>query len=62
MRDSSWKRRENKFQGNSSLSDKEVKERRELDSKFSNEKYIMKFPRNENYLGFENVSFLVICL
>lgn len=33
LSDMSWKKKENKFQGNNSLSDREFKERRELDSK-----------------------------
>ena len=51
-----WKKKENKFQGNNSLSEREFKEKRELDNKAKVDQYISKFPPNENYLGFENVS------
>ncbi len=38
------------------MSDREFKESRELNTKQQVDKYIGKFPPNENFLGFENVS------
>ena len=55
-----WKKKENKFLGNNSLSDREFKEKRELDQKKKVDQYIGKFPANENYLGFENVSVFLL--
>lgn len=51
-----WKKRENKYLGPNSLSDREMKEQRDLDNKSKTEQYLSKFPQNEKFLGFENVS------
>lgn len=56
LSDLAWKKKENKYLGANSLNEKEMKEKRDLDNKPSIDSYLYRFPKNENYLGFENVS------
>ena len=51
-----WKKRENKYQGPNSITDKEAKEQKELEKSTKINQYLSRFPDNEKYLGFENVS------
>lgn len=56
LSDMNWKKRENKYLGSSSISDKEAKEQKELEKSKKIDQYLSRFPENEKYLGFENVS------
>ena len=56
LSDMNWKKRENKYLGANSITDKEAKEQKELDKSKKIDQYLSKFPDNEKYLGFENVS------
>ena len=60
--DLGWKKKENKYLGQSSLSEREVNIQKNMDSKGTSlEKFNQKFPENEKHLGLENVSgFLVM--
>jgi hypothetical protein len=51
-----WKKRENKYLGVNSITDKESKEQKELEKSKKIDQYLSRFPENEKYLGFENVS------
>ena len=63
LSDMNWKKRENKYLGSSSISDKEAKEQKELEKSKKIDQYLSRFPENEKYLGFENVSKgLIKCL
>ena len=55
-----WKKRENRYLGSKSISDKEAKEQDELDKSKKIDQYLNRFPENEKYLGFENVSFFIV--
>ena len=54
--DLAWKKKENKYLGQSSLSDREVKDLKEMGKRPSIEQFNYKFPENEKHLGLENVS------
>jgi hypothetical protein len=54
--DMNWKKKENKCLGSSSITEKENKEQKELEKSNGIDKYLHKFPENEKFLGFENVS------
>lgn len=54
--DLGWKKKENKYLGQSSLSDREVKDLKEMSKRTSIEQFNYKFPDNEKHLGLENVS------
>ena len=54
--DLGWKKKENKYQGQSSLSEREVKDLKEMGKRTSIEQFNYKFPDNEKHLGLENVS------
>ena len=56
LADLNWKKKENKFQGSSSITDREAKELKEIDKRNQTDQYLYKFPDNEKYMGFENVS------
>ena len=57
--DLGWKKKENKYLGQSSLSDREVKDLKEMGKRPSIEQFTYKFPDNEKHLGLENVSDLI---
>lgn len=59
LHDLNFKKRENKYMGPNSLTIKETDELKEMDKRSQLEQYLTKFPDNEKYLGFENVSLLV---
>lgn len=54
--DLGWKKKENRYLGTSSMSEREVKEQKSVKSSVAIEQYQYKFPENERHLGFENVS------
>lgn len=54
--DLGWKKKENKYLGASSLSEREVKDLKEMSKRTSLEQFNYKFPDNEKHLGLENVS------
>ena len=54
--DLGWKKKENKYLGNSSLSEREVKDLKDMGKRTSLEQFNYKFPDNEKHLGLENVS------
>jgi len=56
LSDMHWKKRENKFLGANSITERENKEIKHLDKKNKTDQFISKFPENEKFLGFENVS------
>jgi hypothetical protein len=51
-----WKKRENKYQGPTSISYRESEELKEMEKRTQIEQYLTKFPENEKFCGFENVS------
>ena len=53
--DLGWKKKENKYLGQGSLSDREVKELKEMNKRLAIEQFNYKFPENEKHLGLENV-------
>ena len=60
--DLGWKKKENKYLGASSLSEREVKDLKEMSKRTSLEQFNYKFPDNEKHLGLENVSCELIYL
>lgn len=56
--DLAWKKKENKYLGQSSLSEREVKDLKEMGKRTSLEQFNYKFP-DEKHLGLENVSQLM---
>lgn len=59
--DLAWKKKENKYLGQSSLSEREVSIQKYMDSKGTSlEQFNQKFPDNEKHLGLENVSRAII--
>ena len=56
LSDLSWKKRENKFLGEKSISTREQQADKDLEKKSETEKYLLSFPPDEKYLGFENDS------
>ena len=55
--DLGWKKKENKYLGQSSLSEREVKDLKDMSKQRSIEQFNYKFPDNEKHLGLENVSY-----
>lgn len=58
LADLNWKKKENKFMGQQSISMREQEELKEMEKRSQIEQYLTKFPENEKFLGFENVSYL----
>lgn len=58
--DLGWRRKENKYLGSSSMSERELKEQKAIKSSVQIEQYQYKFPDDEKHFGFENVSALSI--
>lgn len=56
LSDLAWKKKENKYMGDKSMSTKEQHIEKELEKKSQTEKYLLNFPPEEKYLGFENDS------
>ena len=54
--DLGWTRRDNKYRGSNSISDRELKAQKDVKASPAIEQYNYKFPENEKHLGFENVS------
>lgn len=54
--DLGWRKKENRYLGPSSLSERELKEQKSIKSSVAIEQYNYKFPDNERFIGFENVS------
>ena len=60
--DLGWRKKENKYLGSSSLSDRELKEQKSIKSSVAIEQYQFKFPENERHIGFENVSAMLLLI
>ena len=56
INDFAWKKKENKYMGINSISEKESKDLKDLKTKAQIDQYISAVPDNGRYLGFENVS------
>ena len=54
--DLGWKRKENKYLGSSSISERDSKQIKAIKDSVTIEQYMHKFPDNEKHFGFENVS------
>lgn len=59
LSDLNWKKKENKYLGPQSISIREQEEVKEMEKRPQIEQYLTKFPDNEKFLGFENVSYLL---
>ena len=54
--DFAWKKKENKYLGMQSLTEREQKDTKDMKQRMHVDQYLSKFPESEKFLGFENVS------